>query len=81
MKAYGGVELEVSGQLYAPAASPPGEEPPVLIGQDIGWTSKLVWTTWRRENSWHYRDSNSDTSVVQPVASRYIDCAIPALTS
>jgi hypothetical protein len=25
-----------------------------------------------------YRDSNSDPSVVQPVASRYTDCAIPS---
>jgi hypothetical protein len=30
------------------------------------------------ENSWPCRDSNSDPSVVRPVASRYIDCAIPA---
>jgi hypothetical protein len=30
-----------------------------------------VWTAWRRENSWSYRDSNSDPAVVQPVASRY----------
>jgi hypothetical protein len=36
------------------------------------------WTIWRRENSWPYRDSNSDPSVVQPVASRYTDYAIPA---
>jgi hypothetical protein len=28
---------------------------------------------WRRENSWPYRDSNSDLSVVQPVYSRYTD--------
>jgi hypothetical protein len=30
-----------------------------------------------RENSWPFRDSNSDPSVVQSVASRYIDYAIP----
>jgi hypothetical protein len=30
------------------------------------------------ENSWPYRDSNFDTSVVQPVASRYTDYANPA---
>jgi hypothetical protein len=32
-----------------------------------------------RGNSLSYRDSNSDPSVVQPVASRYTDCVIPAL--
>jgi hypothetical protein len=37
-----------------------------------------VCRTWRRENSWLQRDSNSDPSVVQPVASRYTDCAISA---
>jgi hypothetical protein len=26
--------MEVSGQLHAPAASPPGKEPLVLIGQE-----------------------------------------------
>jgi hypothetical protein len=33
---------------------------------------------WRKENSWPYRDSNSDPSVVQPVAIRYTDWAISA---
>jgi hypothetical protein len=33
----------------------------------------------RRKTS-HYRDLNFDPSVVQPVASRYTDCAIPALS-
>jgi hypothetical protein len=30
------------------------------------------------DNSWSYRDFNSDPSVVQPVASRYTDWATPA---
>jgi hypothetical protein len=46
----------------------------------FGWAPEPVWMTWRRENSWPYRDSKSDPSVVQPVASRYTDWAIPAPT-
>jgi hypothetical protein len=57
---------------------PRGKSPPVPIGKVAGWPPEPVWTTWRRENPWHYRDSNSDPSVVQPVASRYTDCSIPA---
>jgi hypothetical protein len=33
---------------------------------------------WRGEQSCPYRDVNSDPSAVQPVASRYTDCAVPA---
>jgi hypothetical protein len=65
------------GQLHAPATLPPGKEPLVPIGQEAGWAPEPVWTTWRRENSWPYRDSNSDPSVVQPICSHYTDCAIP----
>jgi hypothetical protein len=43
--------LEVTGQLHAPAALPPGKEPPVTIGKEAGWAPEPVWTTWRRENS------------------------------
>jgi hypothetical protein len=70
--------LEVSGQLHVPAALPPGKKPPVPVGQVAGWGPAPVWTTWRRENSWLYRDSNSDPSVFQPVASRYTEFSIPA---
>jgi hypothetical protein len=68
----------VSGQLHGPAALTPRKEPPVPIGKKAGWALEPVWTTWRKENSLPYRDSNSDPSVVQPVASRYTDYAIPA---
>jgi hypothetical protein len=71
-------ELEVSGQLHAPIALSPAKEPPVPIGYKVVWTPEPVWTTWRRENSWPYRNTNSDPSVVQLVASRYTDWAIPA---
>jgi hypothetical protein len=33
--------------------------------------------TWRSENSCPHRDSSSDPLIVQPVDSRYTDCAIP----
>jgi hypothetical protein len=33
---------------------------------------------WGRENSWPYWDLNLDSLIVQPVASLYTDCAIPA---
>jgi hypothetical protein len=70
--------LKVSRQLHAPAALSPRKKPPVPIGYEAGWTPEPVWTVWRSENSWPHRDSNSDLSVVQPVASRYTDYAIPA---
>jgi hypothetical protein len=52
--------LEVSGQLHAPAALSPGKEPPVPIGLEAGWAPDPGWTTWRSENCFHHRDSNSD---------------------
>jgi hypothetical protein len=36
-----------------------------------------MWTTWRRENSWPYWDSNSDPSAVQTLASRYPVSSFP----
>jgi hypothetical protein len=68
--------LGASGQLHALASVPTEKEPPVSIGHEFGWTPKPLWTTWRRENSWPYRDSNSDPSVVQLVANRCIEYAI-----
>jgi hypothetical protein len=51
-------------------------ESPVPIGKGAWWAPEPVWTTWGRTNSWPYQDSNSDPSVVQPVANRYTNCAI-----
>jgi hypothetical protein len=67
----------VSGQLQAPAALPPKEKPHVPIEQEVGWTTGPVWTTWSSETSCPHRDLNSDPFVVQTVASRYTDYAIP----
>jgi hypothetical protein len=64
--------LEVSHQLHNPGALVPEKEPPILIGQEAGWTPEPFWTTWRGEKSCPERDSNPDLSAVQPVASRYI---------
>jgi hypothetical protein len=35
--------MEVSGQLHTPADLPPGKEPPVPTGQEVGWAPESVW--------------------------------------
>jgi hypothetical protein len=91
MKAYGGVDVYTHVFLTSAligdkwSASRPcrftsGERAPGThwIG---GWMGpqRAVWTLRRTENSWPYRDSNCDPSVVHPVVSRYTDCAIRVL--
>jgi hypothetical protein len=56
---------------------PTGKQFLVLIGYEAGWTPEPVWTMQRSENSWPYRDSNSDPSVIQSVASCYTAYTIP----
>jgi hypothetical protein len=56
----------------------PRSEFPVSIGQEAGWSSKLVWMTWREERSCPSQDSNSDPSTIQLIASYYFDCTILA---
>jgi hypothetical protein len=58
----------MSGQLHAPAALPPGKEPPVPNGYEAGWAAEPVWNSWRGEKSCPYTDSNLDPSAIQPVA-------------
>jgi hypothetical protein len=55
--------MEVSGQLHAPAALPPGKDPPVPNGQEAGWAPESFWTQLRRDKKKHYcpcRELNHD---------------------
>jgi hypothetical protein len=67
-------QLEVSGQLHAPATLSLGKKLQVPIRQDAGWAPDVDGVVKRK--SWPYRDSNSDPSFVKPVASPYTDYAI-----
>jgi hypothetical protein len=80
MKMHGGVQVELhafldltsdmSGQLHTLATLAPGKEIPVTIRYKAGWVVML----WRRLSCpcW---ESNSSSSIVQPVASHYTDQA------
>jgi hypothetical protein len=58
--------MEVSGQLYAPAALPPGKEDLVPIGGWVGPTAVLDAVAKGKIPS-PRRESNPRTSIVQPV--------------
>jgi hypothetical protein len=88
MKAYGVVDVQIQiclnsalagGEWSAsrPCRFTPRKDPRYPLDRRLA--PEPVWTPWRREHSWPYRDSNSDPSVVQPVASRYTDYAIRPL--
>jgi hypothetical protein len=72
-------QLKVSGQLHASAALSQGKEPRAAIGWEAGWALEPFWMTRRKEKPCPYRDLNSDTSAVQPIASCPTDWAIPAV--
>jgi hypothetical protein len=71
--------MEVSGQLHAPAALPPRER-----ATDTHWTGGWVGpravldAVVKRKIPSPHRESNPDLPIVQPIASRYTDWAIPA---
>jgi hypothetical protein len=68
----------VSGQLHAPAALPPEER---ASGTHCirGWVDRRAGLgDMEKWKFLPHRDSNSESSVLQPVASRYTDWAIPA---
>jgi hypothetical protein len=79
MKAYGGVDVDVLMHIFLTSAlvgcewsaSLPGlltlgKDPPLPIWKEVGWTTEPAMT-WKKENSWSYRDSSSNPSV-QPIA-------------
>jgi hypothetical protein len=73
--------MEMSGQLHAPAALPPGKSPFVhWIG---GWVvpRAVLDAVVKRKILSPHRETNPRTLNVQPVAQRYTDCAITALES
>jgi hypothetical protein len=81
MKTYWGVHVQdihiltsalVGGKWSSsrPGRFTPGEGTPLCIKYEAGWAPKPVWIMWREEVSCPYRNSNSDPSAVQPMASR-----------
>jgi hypothetical protein len=83
MKTFEGVYVETHVFLSSAlvgnewSASRPGRLTPEEKAPSTHWAPEPVWTRWRGEQPCPYRDSKSDTSAVQPVASRYTDCTIP----
>jgi hypothetical protein len=64
--------MEVSGQLHAPAALPPENKPPVLIGYLAGGAPEPVLDAVEKEKNMLRRESNP-----RRPARRYADWATP----
>jgi hypothetical protein len=62
--------MEESGQHHVTAALARWKSSRYPLNRRLS-APELVWTVWRRENFWPHRDSNTDPSVVQPLASHY----------
>jgi hypothetical protein len=70
--------MEVSGQLHAPAALPPGERVAVTHWiRRLGGPHRRTGCCWE-EKSLPCRESNRNSSAPQPVARRYTHWVIPA---
>jgi hypothetical protein len=69
--------MEVSGQLHAPAALLPGEEPLVPILYEPGCASELVWKMLSTEES--LASARNRTPAVEHIVNLYTDWAFPAL--
>jgi hypothetical protein len=74
--------MEVSDQLYAPAALPPRERAPGIHWIE-GWVGPraVLDAVVKRKIPIPRRESSLRTPIVQPVAQRYTDWAITALTN
>jgi hypothetical protein len=68
----------VSGKLHAPAALPPGKSPRYPFYRRLGGPQSWSGRYGEVNIFFPYRDSNSPPPIVQPLASRYTDWAIPA---
>jgi hypothetical protein len=67
------VRVEWSASL--PSHFTPGESTPGTHWI-AGWVGPQSWSAYGEvKNSWPCQNSNSNLSVVQPVAGRYTDCA------
>jgi hypothetical protein len=71
--------MQVSGQLQAPAALPPGKDPLVSLDRRLGGPQSRSGRGGEEKNSQPRRESNPRTPIVQPVAQCYTDWAITAL--
>jgi hypothetical protein len=71
--------MEVSGQLHAPAALPPGERAPGTLWVE-GWVGPgaILDAVVKRKITSPHRESNPRTPIVQPVVQRYTDWGITA---
>jgi hypothetical protein len=72
--------MEVSGQLYTPAALLPGKEPWVL-DRVLGGPQNRFWRGGEERNFQPCRESKPRTPIAQPVAQSYTDWAIMALAT
>jgi hypothetical protein len=93
MKTYGGVDVQTHNFLTSAliegewSASRHGRFTALgkslryLLDRRLGGPQRQCGRRGEEKNSWNYRDSNSDPSVVQPITRRYTDYAIPNLSS
>jgi hypothetical protein len=74
--------MEVSGELHTPEALPPRRKIPLCpLNRRLVRPQSQSGRYGEVKNSWPYRVTNSDPSVLQPVASGYTECTTLAPTT